>query len=277
MKKIDVIVMWLLLCCSIKSFCQQKLFLPQQIKLPNGWKLTPVGKSLPLGDLPLNIVISSTKKYIAVTNNGQSIQSIQLIDAMHDKILDSIDIAESWLGLKFTVDEKFLYASEGNLNRILKYAIVNNKLHLTDSIVLGNPWPVKISPTGIDIDDARQIMYVVTKENNSLYVVNLKTKTIIQKDTLGAEAYTCLLSPDKKELYISVWGGDKIKIFNTNTKTFSDSVAVGDNPNDMCLSKNGQWLYVANANDNSVSVINIQQRKVLETLNAALYPDSRQG
>jgi YVTN family beta-propeller protein len=45
----------------------------------------------------------------------------------------------------------------------------------------------------------------------------------------------------------------------------------------MCLSKNGKWLYVANANDNSVSVININQRKVVETLNAALYPNSVPG
>jgi YVTN family beta-propeller protein len=136
---------------------------------------------------------------------------------------------------------------------------------------------VKISPTGIEIDDVKHVMYVVTKENNSLYTINLKTKTVIQKDTLGAEAYTCLLSPDKKELYISVWGGDKIKIFNTATKKFTDSIHVGDNPNDMCLSKNGKWLYVANANDNSVSVINISQRKVMETLNAALYPNSVPG
>ncbi len=278
MKNITAVALFVvIICCSYKSFCQSKNIFSKQIELPNGWKLSPVGKSLPLGDLPLNIAVSSTKKYMAVTNNGQSIQSIQLIDAQRETILDSIDIAESWLGLKFSADEKCLYASEGNLNRILKYAIINNKLHLIDSIVLGNPWPVKISPTGIDIDDARELMYVTTKENNSLYVINLKTKKIIQKDTLGAEGYTCLLSPDKKELYISVWGGDKIKVFNTTTKAFSDSVAVGNNPNDMCLSKNGRWLYVANANDNSVSVINIQQRKVLETLNAALYPDSRQG
>jgi YVTN family beta-propeller protein len=120
-------------------------------------------------------------------------------------------------------------------------------------------------------------MYVVTKENNSLYTISLKTKTVIQKDTLGAEAYTCLLSPDRKELYISVWGGDKVKVFNTTSKKIVDSVAVGDNPNDMCLSKNGRWLYVANANDNSVSVIDINQRKLMETLNAALYPNSVPG
>lgn len=276
--KLIVILSTLLLVisCTVKSFSQQ-LKLPEQINLPNGWSLTPVGKSLPLGDLPLNIAVSSTKKYIAVTNNGQSTQSIILIDVKNQKRLDSIDIAKSWLGLKFSADEKYLYASGGNDNRILKYAIINNKLHLKDSINLGKPWPVKISPAGFDIDDARQVMYVVTKENNSLYVINLQTKKIIQKDTLGAETYTCLLSPDKKELYISVWGGDKIKIFNTVTNKITDSVAVGDNPNDMCLSKSGQYLFIANANYNSVSVIDIKKRKVLETLNAALYPNSVPG
>ena len=274
---INRILAALVLLCPLLCLSQEKTNLPTAVKLPNGWSLTPVGKSLPLGDLPLNIAVSPTKKYLAVTNNGQSVQSIQLIDVQHENIADSIDIAKSWLGLKFSADEKFLYASGGNDNRILKYAIINNKLQLSDSIILGDVWPVNISPSGIEIDDAKQVMYVVTKENNSLYTVSLKTKTVIQQDALGAEAYTCLLSPDKKELYISVWGADKIKVFNTASRKIVDSVAVGDNPNDMCLSKNGKWLYVANANDNSVSVININQRKVVETLNAALYPNSVPG
>ncbi|MCA6498111.1 MAG: hypothetical protein IM558_10300, partial [Chitinophagaceae bacterium] len=48
-----------------------------RILLPNGWHLTPVGTSLPLGDLPLNMAISHKKEWMAVTNNGQSKQSIQ--------------------------------------------------------------------------------------------------------------------------------------------------------------------------------------------------------
>ena len=61
--------------------------LPDKILLPNGWHLTPTGNSLPLGDLPLNLVVSPSKKYLAVTNNGQSVQSIQLIDAKKEKVL----------------------------------------------------------------------------------------------------------------------------------------------------------------------------------------------
>ena len=52
----------------------------QQVLLPNGWKLSPAGRYLQLGDLPLNIQLSASGKMLAVTNNGQSTQSIQLID-----------------------------------------------------------------------------------------------------------------------------------------------------------------------------------------------------
>ena len=214
---------------------------------------------------------------MAVTNNGQSVQSVQLIDVKSQKILHSQLIPKSWFGLCFSADEKFLYASGGNDNWILKYAIASNKLVLKDSIKLGKKWPEKISPAGIALDDKRNLLYVVTKENNSLYIIDLLTKTIKKQLSIGAEGFTCLLSRDQKELYISVWGGDKILVLNTNTETFIDSIAVGDNPNDMCLSKNGQYLFVANANDNSVSVLDIKKRALLEVLNAALYPDAPSG
>lgn len=245
--------------------------------LPNGWSLTPIGKSIQLGDLPLNIAVSKSKKYIAVTNNGQSAQSLQLIDAKKEARLDSIDLPRSWLGLKFSTDEKYLYASGGNDNRVLKYAIINNKLVLKDSIELGLKWPNKISPAGFDIDDARHLIYIVTKENNSLYIANLTTKKTINKYPLGREGFTCLLSNNKQELYITCWGCGKVLIFDTKLKRFSGEINVGSNPNDMALTKNNKYLFVANANDNTVSVIDLQKRKVIEILNAALYPDAPTG
>lgn len=280
--------------CTMKSFYLSLLFIAintilysqsahrqgkvkDKVLLPNGWSLTPAGKSLPLGDLPLNMAVSSTGKWIAVTNNGQSTQSIQLIDVWKQKILDSIDIPKSWYGLKFSKDEKYLYASGGNDNRIWKYGIVNNRLKLTDSIILGKPWPQRISPAGIELDDQKQTLYVVTKENNSLYIIDLKNKSTKTLIKLGGEAYSCLLSPDKKTLYISCWGCDKVILFDTESNKIRSEIAVGDNPNELCLSKNGKLLFVANANDNSVSIINLANQKVIETLNAALYPDAPSG
>src|SRR5215510_5683067 len=139
----------IILVCDSQTFRQ---FDSKRVHLPNGWDLTPAGKSFALGDLPLNIAVSASKKYMAVTNNGQSTQSIQLIDVKNEKVVSSVIIPMSWYGLKFSADEKFLYASGGNDNWILKYAIKNNKLVRVDSIVLGKKWPVEISPAGFDID-----------------------------------------------------------------------------------------------------------------------------
>ena len=244
--------------------------------LPNGWSLTPVGANLPLGDLPLNMAVSPSKKLIAVTNNGQSVHSLQLIDAVTNKLLSTVEVKKAWYGLKFTADGKFLYASGGYDNWILQFAVINNKLVLKDSIILGAKWPNKMGPAGIEIDDAKKIMYVVTRDNKTLYVVDLVKKKLKDSLALGAEAYTCLLSPDKTKLYISCWGCDKIIIYKTATKMVSE-IKVGDNPNELLLSRNGKYLYVANANDNSVSIINTTENKVIETLNAALFPDAPPG
>jgi YVTN family beta-propeller protein len=255
----------------------------KKVLLPNGWVLTPAGHGLQLGDLPLNIAVSASGRYAAVTNNGQSTQTLQLIDVAGEKVLDSVIIPKSWLGLKFSADGNYLFVSGGNDNCVLKYAVNpqaaadHHGLVLTDSISLGKKWPEKISPAGLDVDDKRNLLYVVTKDNNSLYVVSLTTKAVLKRLELGGEGYTCQLSRDKKELYLTCWGCDKLLVYDTEKEIFSGEIAVGDNPNDICVTKDNRWLFVANANDNSVSVIDIRNRKVVETLNAALYPDAPPG
>ncbi|HEX2969589.1 MAG TPA: bifunctional YncE family protein/alkaline phosphatase family protein [Bacteroidales bacterium] len=248
-----------------------------RVKLPNGWSLTPVGQLYHLGDLPLNIAVSPSKKIAAVTNNGYGTQLVQLVDIKTGRFLDSVILKKSWLGLAFSADGKFLYASGGNDNIIIKYSVIKNKLVKPDTIFLGKPWPQKISVAGITADKYGKKLYAVTKEDNSLYVIDIQSKNILSKHELGGEGYTCVLSPDQKTLYISCWGCDKIIMFDTEKQAIKASVIVGDNPNDICISKNGQYLFVANANDNSVSIIDTRQNKVIETLNAALYPDSPSG
>lgn len=244
--------------------------------LPNGWSLTPVGKQLSLGDLPLNIAVSPDRMYAAVTNNGESTQSIQLISLKQQKVLDTYKVGKSWLGLAFGDSGKDLYASGGYDNWILHFTVKNNKLICTDTLRIAEPL-AKVSVAGLTVDDLQHRIYVVTKDNNSLYVLDSQTGKIIKQIPLEAEGYTCILSPDRQELYVSVWGGKKVDVFDTKSLQKTDTIAVGSHPNDMCTDKNGNWLFVANSDDNSVSVIQLKTRKVVETLNAALYPTTLSG
>src|SRR5580765_7603984 len=77
--------------------------------LPNGWKLSPAGTSVPLGDFPMNMVLSHNGKWIAVTNNGQGTQSIELIDVQAEKVSNSLNVAAAWFGLKFSANDQYLY------------------------------------------------------------------------------------------------------------------------------------------------------------------------
>ena len=247
------------------------------VSLPNGWKLSSAGKSFGLGDLPLNIAVSNSKKFVAVTNNGVSAHSIMLIDVKSERVIDSVIIPKAWYGLAFSPDDQFLYAAGGHDNKIVRYEIIQNKLNKKDEIVLGAVWPNRIAPSGITFDSKRQKIYVVTRDNRSLYVIDAKTQKIEKQFGLDGEAYMSVLSNDAKELYISCWGCDHVLVFDLNMQAWKTPIKVGDNPNEMLVSPNGQQLYVCNANDNTVSVINLKTKKVIETLDVALYPNSPSG
>jgi len=249
----------------------------KRVNLPNGWSITPAGKSVNLDDLPLNMVVSSSKKYLAVTNNGQSTQSIQLIDIATEKVVSQVAVTKSYLGLAFSEDEKQLYASGGNDNKILVYNVESDKLITQDPIILGKPWPKDISPAGLCIDDSQSRLYVVTKGDSSLYTCDTKSKQINTKLNLGAAAYTCLLSPDKSQLYVSLWGNSKVLIIDTKSNTIKAEIATNKNPNDMILTQNGQFLFVANGNDNTVGVIDLPKLKIVETLTTSIFPNAPVG
>jgi YVTN family beta-propeller protein len=269
-----------ILASSVTSFAQTpgKITQTGQVLLPNGWKLSPAGTSLPLGDLPLNIQLSASGKLLAVTNNGQSTQSIQLIDPKNEKLLDEKVVAKSWYGLAFSHNEKKLYASGGNDNWLYVFNIADNKLGKPDTIKLApKSWPKdKVSPSGIAVNKSDTRLYVVTKEDSTLYTVNPNDGKTLQRLKLPSEGYSCILSPNEKTLYISLWGCGQLGIYDVATQTLK-TIKTGSNPNELLLNKKGSLLFVANANDNSVSVINTATRRALETISTALYPTHLTG
>lgn len=265
----------LLLSLSVHA---QSTFLPKAVQLPNGWSLSPAGTALNLtSDLPLNIAVSPSKKYAAITDNGNGVEGIELVDIAQKKLLSFTKMRAAWLGLQFSSDNRYLYASAANQNMILRFLVKNNSLVLHDSIVLGKPWPNKIGVTGLALDDANSRMYAVTKENNSLYICDTKSNKVVKQMPLTAEAYACLLNPKKKQLYISLWGGNQVVVYDLQKKMITDSFATESHPSDMALTQNGKTLFVANANSNSVSVIDLDQKKTVETLSASLYPGAPAG
>ncbi|MBJ6110047.1 bifunctional YncE family protein/alkaline phosphatase family protein [Hymenobacter sp. BT523] len=249
-----------------------------QTRLPNGWKLSPAGTATPLGDLPLNLQLSPDGRLAAVVNAGWGQNSVQLLDAASGQLLDTRVVPAAWAGLAFAPDGRTLYASGGQHNRVHCFRVEGQKLQPDSALVLGEKWPKqKIGVAGLAVDGRRQQLYAVTREDNSLYTIDLKTRKTLRTLKLPAEAYGALLSPDGTRLYISLWGGHAVAVYDVEKQLLLAPIPVESHPNDLALTRDGRRLFVANANSNSVSVIDTRAGRVTETLNTALFPNSPAG
>lgn len=250
-----------------------------RIFLSNGWALTPVGEHLPLGDFPLQLAFSPDEQVLVATNNGYGAHSLTLVDAVQKKVLQEIPIPKAWYGLAWAPDGRRLYASGGFDNCVRVFDYVNGKLQPRDSIALGKPWPAdSISPAGMAVDAAGNVLYAVSKDRNpSLFVVDLALGKVRSRLPLPSEGYTCLLSKDQQKLYLSLWGGSAVLVYDVPTGKIESNIQVGSHPNEMVLSPGGKFLYVACADDNSVAVVNLATKQVIETITTSLYPMAPTG
>ncbi len=148
----------------------QKPFIAKPVELPNGWSLSPAGTAINLSsDLPLNMAISPNEKYLAITDNGDGKEGIDLINLKKKKLLSFNQIPAAYIGLQFTNDGKYLYASMGEMNMIVKFKVQKNKLFVIDSVVLGKPWPNKIGITGLALN-ARQFTLICSYQGKQLII-----------------------------------------------------------------------------------------------------------
>ena len=277
--------------CSIPSLlllvvlagCSSSVRLPGLLsdgrtRLPNGWYLSPAGTQVQVGELPLNMVATPDEKFIIVNNNGTAEHSLTVIETSTWTVIQRVPLSKSWLGLKLTSDGKRLIVSGGNDNRILVYAMDAGHLTLADSISLGAPRPTQLLwVAGLDIDETSGRVFAAGRESDSLYVVNLAHRSVESRLPLGAKPYTCLISHDREKLFVSLWGGSAIAVFNPITLAPINTVKVGDHPCDMVESPDGKRLFVTNANHNSVSVVDVSAGKVIETIITSVTPTAPYG
>ena len=283
--KILLVASILLSCCYAQAqtptIMPGKIGQTGQVLLPNGWKLNPAGRILALGaksDLPLNLQISKSGRLMAVTNNGQSIQSVQLIDPKNEKVLDEKEVKRSWYGIAFSPDEKHLYASGGYDNYVLDFPIRDNKLGTPDTIPLSAPYPrARTCPTGMVTDRSGKRLFVVTKGDSTLFEINTQTRAITKKVALPGMGYSCLLSTDEKKLYISLWTSAAVAVYDIAGGAIAAEIQTGQHPNELLLNKKGSRLFVANSNDNTVSVIDTRSGKTMETISTTLFPTRLAG
>ncbi len=246
-------------------------------QLPNGWKISAVGEMSKMGDLPMQLVIHPSKKWMVGINAGQSNQSLMVYDCKTGNRTDSVYINKTFYGGVFNNTGKDFYVSGCNNNWIEHFVFSNGKLKLTDTLFLGKPWPTKISPAGMCLDKKNEFLYTTTKEDSAIYQINVKTKKSKVFSKINSEGYSLIFDEKQNLLWVSEWGNKTIAAFDVITGKLAARIKVGSNPNEMILDNKSNRIFVSCGNDNSVHVVSTLEKTVKEILNTSIYPFSPTG
>ena len=241
-----------------------------RVLLPNGWWLSPVGDQIELGDFPMNAALTDDQKFLAVTDGGQSGADVRLVDLGARRVVDVVKLKDSWQGIKFAGNR--LYVSGGYQNCVYVFDLNNGKLVPADTIVFEQPAPkYDGAASGLDVFKGR--LAVVFRNDSTLRYVDLKSRTM-EKVKLTGMPYSCTFTSDGNTL-VSIWSSAKIQSFKGTQMLYE--FKVGDHPNEISLSANSHYAYVANANDNTISVVDLKYRRVVAHASTSIHPDSPEG
>ena len=96
------------------------------VQLINQRTVTPAGQQSPLGDYPINAILSPDGMRLVVSNSGAGIQSLQVVDTNTGQVIQSIPylLPDSvFFGLAYSSDGSHVYASGGGNNVIHTYSV----------------------------------------------------------------------------------------------------------------------------------------------------------
>jgi DNA-binding beta-propeller fold protein YncE len=277
MKSNIILLLFVLFTCI--SFCQvdEKISIPgskgDYTLLPNGWKLTPAGDNTGIGELPMNLIFTKDERYAITSNSGMGENSLSVVDLNLKKEVQRVIIDKTWRGLCFNNDESTLFVSGGNNDKVYLYDFHNGNLKSKDSLNLKIEYDSLISVTGVAYWGSKNYIIAVSRQSNSIYFYDINKKKIVKRIMPGSECFDVIIDHKGLYAYVSLWGGAKIARINLKKLEIDNFIKVGDHPCEMIITKNDKRLFVTDANNNSVSVVDLKKGKETERINTALKPD----
>jgi YVTN family beta-propeller protein len=251
--------------------------------LPTGWTVTPAGKQVQIGEKPFGQALSPDGRTLLVSNDGQYIESLQVIDTASGKVLQTIpykDPEAVFLGVAWSPDGRHAYASAGVNNKIRVYDVSGQKLTETAPVVfpkapgtpMENPFPGGLAMSA----DGRKL-YVADQRAAAISVVDPASKQVLTSIPVGHNPYTVQLSGDGTSAYVSNWGDNTITVVDTASNTVRKTITVGTHPSALARHPKTGEVLVANSDSDSISVIDPSGSQVTRTIDLAPYPHAQVG
>src|SRR5262245_35359247 len=242
------------------------------VLLANGWRIAPVGRTLKVSTLPLNIVVSPDGRYAVVTNNGVMRPTFTVIDIASWTIKSTTTIDAAWLGLVFSPDGTKLYSAGAAQNNVQEYAFADGAITRARTFALPAVSGESFAG-GLAISRDGRTLFVTRLFAMTLSTIDVASGAVTRTIPLASEPYTVVLSPDNRYLFVSLWGGAVVQVYQSDSLLLVGELSTGEHPNAMAVSLDGRRLFVACGSSASVWVFDTLSVEAPAATPASPYPD----
>src|SRR3954454_17311153 len=241
--------------------------------LPNGWRLGAAGRHLKTGSLPLNIAVSPDGRYAVTTNNGINRPSFTVVDIAKWTVKSTTPLESAWYGLVWHPDGTKLYSAGAAQNNVQEFTFADGTITRARTFAL----PAVTGETfagGLSITNDGRTLFASRVFAMTLSSIDLASGTVTRTVTLPSEPYTTLPSLDGRLVYVSMWGGASVQVYEAGSLILVDELPAGEHPNAMALSKDGRRLFVSCGSSAAVWVFDTFSREAIEQISSNLYPEA---
>jgi YVTN family beta-propeller protein len=254
--------------------------------------LSPLGEQITFTSRPAAVTLSPDHRWLGVLCHNK----VLLINLKTKEVKSGAAIAGSFNGIVFSRDGKKLFAS--SLKGMIEVHSMSDdgKLEAAPSIALAKSSDGKggsATPGGLALDPHAEHLWVVLNVRNSVAEVDLASGRTLREIKVGNAPYDLAFANGK--LYVSNWAGRrptagdptgpsgtaaKVRV-DPRTNIASEGsisvvdlalgkqvkeIVVGRHASGLAVSPDGRYVCAANANADTVSVIDTKRDVVAETI-----------
>jgi YVTN family beta-propeller protein len=261
-------------------------------------RIDPAGETVLIPGRPVDVAAHPTESLVAVKGKTDLV----FIDSSDRTVVQSLKLpgaGNSFVGLAWSGDGSTVWVTDASQHLHAATRTNDRAFAWSRSIELpgpeGNPGrrgKSHSTPGGIAVDIESGLAYVTLSRKNTLGVVDLNTGKLIDEIEVGIAPFTVVLAGDKA--YVSNWGGRRprsddftgptsgseivvdpdtgiassgtVSVINLQQRETVAELEVGLHPSGFALSPDASRLYVANANSDTVSVIDTRRNMVADTI-----------
>src|SRR5262249_10076242 len=133
-------------------------------------------------------------------------------------------------------------------------------------------------PSGIGVSPDGQRLYVAENLGDSLAVIDVAAKRVLQRLATGSYPYGLVVSPQGR-VFVSAWGGSWVATFTPGASGLEPGprIAVGRHPSALLLDPSGTRLFVARASFDRIAVVDTRRDAVMVELTDAAAAGPPEG